>query len=398
LLVLVVTTDPRVLVLAPGATARVAVPAGARVSASLGAVQDGVYDPGGRRAPGYAIVAAALGGERAAAVMTLVGVGTLPTQTAPGARVVVRVGGRRFGPVVADAAGRAEIPVEVPPGEAFAVVEAAEAGGLKTAGGVPLPAPEFPLSVAVGPDDLEVGARGTITVFAITPAGAWRPVAAAPPEVAAAPPFRLAGVPHAVAPGRWDVEVLAESPGEAEVVLRLDGAAVAPVRVRAHAPPPPVPPAAVTTFVGVRVGGGTSFGAATALGAAAEVCFLERRGAGVAFELATWRATAATFYGQPRDTDLFYASLTAALRLRVPLGGRWAAWLGAGAGVARAAASGAAELAPVLAASGGLAVGAGPGEVALELHWVEARFDDFALGLEGNPIGGLVTLGYLFHL
>ncbi len=392
------TVDPHVLVLAAGATARVAAPPDARVTASFGEVRGGVYDPGGRRAPGYAVVVAARGEERAATVVTLVGVGELPTQTAPGARVVVRVGGRSFGPVVADAAGRADVPVEVAPGEAFAVVEAAQPGGLQTTAGVLLPVPQFPPGVAIGPEDVEVGQRDTVSVFAITPAGAWRPIAEPPPVVAAAPPFRVVGVAHAVAQGRWDVDVAADDAGEVALTVTLDGVMLAPVRVRAHVRPPPAPPPAITTFVGVRAGGGTAFGSAWAMGAAAEVCFLERGGAGIAFELATWRATAATFYGQPRDAELFYASLTAALRLRVPLGGGFATWLGAGVGVARAAASGAADVAPVVEAGGGLAVAAGPGEVTVDLRWVEARFDDFALGVEGNPLGALVTLGYLLRL
>ncbi|HKA90233.1 MAG TPA: hypothetical protein VKE22_21375 [Haliangiales bacterium] len=389
--------DPGALVLDPGATARVAAPPDARVIASLGQVRDGAYDPGGRRAPGYAVVIAALGDERAAAVVTLVGVGALPTQTVPGASVVVRVGERRFGPVVADAAGRADVPVEVPPGEAFAVVEAAQPGGLRTTAGVPLPATAFPPGAAIGPEDLEVGRRGTVSIFAITGAGAWRPVVADPPVVTAPPPFRLVGVPHAVAPGRWDIDVEADAAGEVDLAVEIDGTPLAPVRLRAHAPPPPVPPPDVTTYVGVRAGGGTAFGSAWAMGAGAEVCFLERRGAGLALELAAWRTTATTFYGQARDTDLFYASAAAALRLRVPLGGGWAAWLGAGAGVARASASGSAEFAPMLEAGGSLAVAVGPGELALDLRWVDARFDDFALGLEGNPLGALVTLGYLFR-
>ncbi len=52
----------------------------------------------------------------------LVGRANFPVTAAAGATVLMSIGEREFGPVVADAAGRAEVPVEVAPGSTTAVV------------------------------------------------------------------------------------------------------------------------------------------------------------------------------------------------------------------------------------------------------------------------------------
>src|SRR5690606_38138197 len=54
------------------------------------------------------------------ASIRLLGKVDYPVTATPGARVSLRVGTREFGPMVADAAGRASVPVVVPPGVATA--------------------------------------------------------------------------------------------------------------------------------------------------------------------------------------------------------------------------------------------------------------------------------------
>ncbi|RKH99777.1 hypothetical protein D7Y13_27470 [Corallococcus praedator] len=84
----------------------------------------------------------------------LLGRTTLDVSTAPGAEVVVAVGEARFGPVKADARGRAQVPVEVPPDAKEARVLATR-GTLTTDRSAPLEVPsERPLVAALTPDPL----------------------------------------------------------------------------------------------------------------------------------------------------------------------------------------------------------------------------------------------------
>jgi hypothetical protein len=55
-------------------------------------------------------------------VLSLVGKAAFPVTGMPGSRVMVRVGAREYGPVAADAAGRAQVPIVVPPGVGNATV------------------------------------------------------------------------------------------------------------------------------------------------------------------------------------------------------------------------------------------------------------------------------------
>ncbi|WP_426752151.1 hypothetical protein [Myxococcus sp. Y35] len=72
----------------------------------------------------------------------------LEVATAPGAQVEVEVADRRFGPVLANAQGKARVPVEVPPGVQRARVLATR-GTLRTDATVPLDAPPDSPLVAV---------------------------------------------------------------------------------------------------------------------------------------------------------------------------------------------------------------------------------------------------------
>jgi hypothetical protein len=84
----------------------------------------------------------------------LVGRTTMPITTDPGAEVVVELGGTRFGPVKANARGKAQVPVEVPPGVTQARVLATR-GELKTDRLAPIEVPpHLPLVAAFSPDPL----------------------------------------------------------------------------------------------------------------------------------------------------------------------------------------------------------------------------------------------------
>jgi hypothetical protein len=57
-----------------------------------------------------------------AVVVPLVGKANFPVTGQPGSRILVRVGDREYGPMQADAAGRAQVPIIVPPGVAQAMI------------------------------------------------------------------------------------------------------------------------------------------------------------------------------------------------------------------------------------------------------------------------------------
>jgi len=80
--------------------------------------------------------------------LALLGQTTLDVVTAPGATVEVLLGDKRFGPIQADARGKARVPVEVPPGVASARVLATR-GALQTDAATPLDAPRASPRVVV---------------------------------------------------------------------------------------------------------------------------------------------------------------------------------------------------------------------------------------------------------
>ncbi|MBJ6765588.1 hypothetical protein JGU66_32955 [Myxococcaceae bacterium JPH2] len=89
---------------------------------------------------------------------------TLDISTASGAEVIVEVGSQRFGPVRADAKGRAQVPVEVPPGVSEARVLATR-GTLRTDRLTPLDVPRASsLAVALTPDPLSASEGGWLLV------------------------------------------------------------------------------------------------------------------------------------------------------------------------------------------------------------------------------------------
>ncbi|MCP3099386.1 hypothetical protein LZ198_10945 [Myxococcus sp. K15C18031901] len=106
--------------------------------------------------------------------LPLLGQTTLDVVTAPGASVVVVVGDDRFGPVMANAQGKARVPLEVPPNAVSARVLATR-GALRTDAATPLDVPrERPLVAALSPSPLVEGADGLLLVAgedALTAAG-----------------------------------------------------------------------------------------------------------------------------------------------------------------------------------------------------------------------------------
>lgn len=78
----------------------------------------------------------------------------LPVTTDPGAEVIIELSGARFGPVKANRRGKAQVPVEVPPGVRQARVLATR-GALKTDRMTKIDVPDFrPLVTALGPEPL----------------------------------------------------------------------------------------------------------------------------------------------------------------------------------------------------------------------------------------------------
>ena len=67
-----------------------------------------------------------------AARLALVGKADFPINTAPNARVILKVGKREFGPIQADATGKAQVPIVVPPGVREATVVSVLPDGTRT--------------------------------------------------------------------------------------------------------------------------------------------------------------------------------------------------------------------------------------------------------------------------
>lgn len=67
-----------------------------------------------------------------AARLAMVGKANFPINTAPSARVILKVGKREFGPIQADASGKAQVPIVVPPGVREATVISILPDGTRT--------------------------------------------------------------------------------------------------------------------------------------------------------------------------------------------------------------------------------------------------------------------------
>jgi len=104
--------------------------------------------------------------------LPMLGRTNLQVKTAKGANVVVRIGEARFGPVRANRRGKAQVPVEVPPGVKEARV-LATARGRQTDRAAPLDVPpERPLLALFSPESIAPGSEGWLQVLGGTPAEA----------------------------------------------------------------------------------------------------------------------------------------------------------------------------------------------------------------------------------
>lgn len=97
-------------------------------------------------------------------VIALQGRVDYPVTARPGANVILKVGGREFGPVGADASGRASVPIVVPPGVGTAVQITADATGV-TEGALDLRVPGARrLSLFDAPPNVPSDARVSVPV------------------------------------------------------------------------------------------------------------------------------------------------------------------------------------------------------------------------------------------
>ncbi|MFL5350064.1 MAG: hypothetical protein ACJ8AT_35250 [Hyalangium sp.] len=203
----------------------------------------------------------------------LLGRTTLPVTTDPSAEVVIDLGGTQFGPVKADRRGRAQVPIEVPPGMKEAHVLATR-GTLKTDRVVKIDVPDHhPLVALLSPDPVPVS-------------GGWLVVAGEEPLSAADLQLASEGArlePQPGAPLRYRVSPSPEAKSVSVEARRRDGqdTARAQAGVTTQEPPKPVvvvsapPPAptarpkkvAVHLLAGGFFAGGANRGPTLALGA-----------------------------------------------------------------------------------------------------------------------------------
>lgn len=109
-----------------------------------------------------------------AIAVPLVGKADFPVTVAPNAKVMLKVAGREFGPIQADAQGRAKVPIIVPPGASNASRVQIAADGKVTEEPIDLKIPEsrrlalIPASAAI-PSDARM--QVPVRVFVVTPEG-----------------------------------------------------------------------------------------------------------------------------------------------------------------------------------------------------------------------------------
>ena len=384
--------------------------------ASLGRVTGNTFSPGNRMAPGFVVIAEA--DTRAAAIIALVGKGSLPTHTAAGAEVTVEIAGKTFGPVIADKNGDAEVPVEVPPGVALATVKSRYFDGRATVRKLPLPATDFPLALVIAPLKIAKGERRTVTLFAIGRDGRW---SENPPIFVNDSPLD-AGPLRPMGPGRWDVTITGVLPSKsASVRVIVDGVVTATQLLEVTAPPPKPRPPEVTVApkppsppplpleppaVAVYAGGASAFGPLASVVVGGEYLRpIHRR-------LVNLALLAALSGGYGR-VDRFRGDDVNAALTQVHLGvGARASWrvaeqlaveatAGLGGAYARSAITGAEDetsFAPLFFA-GAAAVFEldGAGELVLDARWTELRLDD-VMRIEGNALGATLLFGYRFRL
>jgi len=204
----------------------------------------------------------------------------LPVTTDPGAEVVIEVAETRFGPVKADRRGKAQVPVEVPPGVRQARVLAAR-GSLKTDRLIKIDVPDHrPLVALLGPEPLPRSGGWLVVAGEDSLSAAELELTAEGARVEPQPgtPLRYRVIPLE---GAQTASVEARRRGAKDTarvqasIQRVEDAPplVPPV---ATVTPPPVPSAskiAVHLLAGAFFAGGANRGPAVALGASYPLSF-----------------------------------------------------------------------------------------------------------------------------
>jgi hypothetical protein len=162
----------------------------------------------------------------------------LPVQTEPGTKVTVEVGGRRYGPVVADAEGVARASPEVRPGETTATLLLEDSAGNVQRSRLSLGGASRPALAALAELRRPGQERSPrVHLHAVRPDG--RPWDGPAPTCTTSLGAAVPAV--AAAPGRW-VATVPRQPDDAAFAVRVDctvgGGALATVRI---APPPARP-------------------------------------------------------------------------------------------------------------------------------------------------------------
>jgi hypothetical protein len=422
-----VRVEPERLVLGgeapPRAEARVSgVPADVEVtlSASLGGFEGARYRPGDRRAPAWVIVVADADGLRVATRVRLFGGGALPTQTTPRARVTVELGGRRFGPVIADQKGQATIQIEVPPEALSATVIAVDENDFATQREVALPQAEWPRALVVVSPALGVGEEGTVSVYVLDARGGWAEDGPAP-ELELPPGLTLLSPPARTGePGRWDARVRVVSTAEqVEVGATVGGERAQAGRMRLLASPTgagrwrgpgPGERAAPPRALGLQVGRATAFGDPVANAGGVDFAWrILRRPIAlsvvgsvlVATGLGHTPITIKANETELTDVDYSVTAVAAGARVRVALPAELGLEIEGGLGLGfgsstydrrkpngnmRLQTLTASDTALLLTFGGGVTRRFGPLEAALMLRWLDLRFAA-DLEVEGSALG-----------
>jgi hypothetical protein len=102
------------------------------------------------------------------AIVPLSSAVSLPGESKPGAHTTVKVGGRTFGPVDADARGRFSIPVVIPPGARVAVASTVDAVGNRKETTIDLRLPEVNrLACTAWPRAIPADGRAEASIFCV---------------------------------------------------------------------------------------------------------------------------------------------------------------------------------------------------------------------------------------
>jgi hypothetical protein len=224
---LVLRAEPSALVLAAGARATIEIEAGVEelpiVTANVGRVVNlravgggrftGEFLPPSTAHPQVAIVAASSAGRWGWTAIPLWGRGLAVARSAPHANIRVTIGDTSFGPVRADAAGEARVPVVVPSG-----VERAYHRDKPLDLGVP-PTLHVHLAVAREAAPADVAQEVPVRVFAVTPSGSPRGGAPVVVEVTHGEIVALTEVAPGELAGTWRLPAGAAEPATARVRL-----------------------------------------------------------------------------------------------------------------------------------------------------------------------------------